>query len=266
MRKKMAAVLGCGPAGLFAAQALDRKGWKVTIFSKRRRSEMYGAQYLHRPIPGLTDKSDFTLVEYALHGTIDGYRQKVYGGGNIEVSPQKFLGWHRAWDIRSSYLNAWNYFFPAIEDVNVTAAWIDDVQLHREFRLVVSSIPAPSLCMGTQHTFGATNVWAIGDAPERGIFCPINHIPDNTVICSGDDSSAWYRASNVFGYRTAEWPYELNLPFSNVATVVKPIVTNCDCFKAKPYNFVRVGRYGRWEKGELSHHAFERIDLLIGDK
>jgi len=51
-------ILGCGPAGLFAAQAAAEMGCSAVIISKLRRSEMYGAQYLHSEIPGLTDGSN----------------------------------------------------------------------------------------------------------------------------------------------------------------------------------------------------------------
>jgi len=87
-RGKRAAVLGCGPAGIFAAQAFTEAGWRVKLFSKKRRSEMFGAQYLHSPIPGLSDPDAFSLVEYVLQGSADDYRSKVYGPkSRVEVSP-----------------------------------------------------------------------------------------------------------------------------------------------------------------------------------
>lgn len=252
-----AAVLGCGPAGIFAAQALGLAGWDVRIFSKKRRSEMFGAQYLHAPIPLLTDEArDFTLLEYVLQGTIDGYRQKVYGGMDVPVSPERFLGSHRAWDIRGAYYRGWDLWRPKIEDTpDIDGSWI--AENARDFRMIVSSIPAPDLCL-SRHTFGGQNVWAIGDAPERGIFCPITHTPNNTVWCNGEKDVGWYRASNVFGYRTAEWPEDRKPPIKEVASILKPISTNCDCHE-KRRNFLRVGRFGRWSKDELSHQAFARV-------
>jgi hypothetical protein len=102
-------------------------------------------------------------------------------------------------------------------------------------------------------------------------------LPDNTVICNGEIFPSWYRASNVFGHQYAEWSTETKSPSGNVMrrppiplrSVVKPLETNCDCWIQYPEEkedgwtkFVRLGRYGKWHKKELTHHAFEEaMDL-----
>jgi hypothetical protein len=266
-RGKRAAVLGCGPAGVFAAQGLVNAGWRVQMFSKKRRSEMFGAQYLHAPIPGLSNPDAFSLIEYVLQGSVDGYRAKVYGPkSQVEVSPSVLAGSHRAWDIRAAYYLGFDAFLPTIEEATIDPAWMLESGLERDFDLIVSSIPAPGMCYRPgEHYFTAQTVWAIGDAPERGIFCPIR-VPDNTVFCNGEKEPSWYRASNVFGYKTAEWPVENKPPVKDVAEVTKPIGTNCNCFAyddmGAPIRVMRVGRYGRWDKSELSHRAYERMQTL----
>src|SRR4051794_14558085 len=101
------AVLGCGPAGLMAAHAAKVCGADVDIFSRKRKSELFGCQYLHAPIPGMTDVAPVT-VRYMLNGDIEGYRRKVYGDTwDGEVSPEDLLGNHDAWDIRRTYDNLW---------------------------------------------------------------------------------------------------------------------------------------------------------------
>jgi hypothetical protein len=248
--KKRALVLGCGPAGLFAAHALLQEGYSVEIRSKKRRSEMFGAQYLHREIPGL--KADHTVVDYQLRGDIDGYRRKVYGDAEVVVSPESLIGQHEAWDIRAAYWDAWDRYQDLITPYALTPASLMDLRLH-DFKLVISSVPAPVLCHELDvHRFVAQSIWAIGDAPERGVFCPIPS-PPNTVICDGTDTSGYYRISNVFGYKTAEWPDARKPPLDNIAEVHKPIRNNCNCWP----DIKRVGRYGAWRKGVLSHHAYE---------
>jgi hypothetical protein len=275
-RSKRAAVLGCGPAGLFATHALIEKGWGVTIYSKRRKSEMFGAQYLHAPIPGLSD-GEPRLVNYQLNGTVQEYREKVYGVNPVWTSVEALGHEHAAWDIREAYDNAWSRYAPLICDQEVTPQFLglsviqtrqpisemEPISLDlRQFDVVVNSIPLDSLCYQRDaHQFHSASVWAMGDAPERGISAPVFLAPF-TVQCDGTRDRGWYRAANVYGYKTVEWPGSSRPPLPGVAQVIKPIDTTCDCYHNMPYRFVRVGRYGRWMKGVLSHQAYEQMGEL----
>lgn len=270
--RKRAAILGCGPAGLFAAHGLIERGWTVTIFSKRRRSEMFGAQYLHAPIAGLTDGIEPVTVHYRLRGTIEGYREKVYGPNPVATSVATLKEWHAAWDIRSAYYRAYQMYEGLIVEQRVSPEflgierWDPNMSPLRErniidgrmFDLVLNSIPADILCYQKEiHRFESTRVWAIGDAPERGTFAPSVVPEDNTVICDGTRDTGWYRASKVFGYTTVEWPGSRKPPLPLVAEVVKPTFTNCNCYASGlPYRYESIGRYGVWQKGVLSHHAY----------
>lgn len=256
-----AVVLGCGPAGLFAAHALTENGYRVTIHSKLRRSEMYGAQYLHHPIPGLTDDQEPVTVRYQLEGTAEDYRAKVYGNGaNVPTSVETLEEEHEAWDIRAAYYKAWSLYANLILHRDVTPLSLQDTIRHAGRRtVIVSSIPLRSLCFRPEdHVFSSQQIWAIGDAPERGVFVPFL-APHNTVVCNGLRDTGWYRMSNVFGYRTVEWPGGKKPPIKNVAPVEKPIATNCDCFHPRVY---RVGRYGTWTKGVLAHEAYVAAGAL----
>jgi hypothetical protein len=106
------------------------------------------------------------------------------------------------------------------------------------------------------HRFESETVWAVGDAPERGIFCPVT-VPSWTVQCNGEENPRWYRASNVFGYKTCEWPGEKAPPVQDIAKVEKPISTTCDCWLDG--NYLRLGRFGTWTKGVLSHEGYYQI-------
>ena len=257
-RPPLVCILGSGPAGLFAAQAVYDMGGVVQIYSRGERSPLYGAQYLHAPIPGLSLPTvGKETISYILKGTVDGYRRKVYGdGAEIQVSPETLDASHDAWDIRSAYNVAWERFGGLIRPVEITpqalAGTIGGAEM---FDLVVWSIPLMTLCIG-QHGFLAKSIWAQGDAPELDRYCSVTVEPW-TVVCNGEDAPSWYRASNVFGHRTVEWAGRAKPPVEGIARVNKPIDNRCDCWmEIGGAPVLRVGRFGTWTKGELSHQAY----------
>lgn len=254
-KRKRALVLGCGPAGLFAAHALNLKAWDFKVYSKVvRQSEMFGAQYLHQGIPGLSESEPRTLG-YSLRGTASEYRAKVYGPESVpSVSPTELVGLQPAYDIREAYGRAWDFYEGCITGIGeINAEVLMGLALDYRPDRIFSSIPAPALCRST-HGFQSRMIYAIGDAPERGVECPVT-VPEMSVVCNGEEHPRWYRASNVFGYRTAEWPAGPKPPVKGVAEVRKPIRTDCVCFMDIK-GFTRVGRYGRWQKGVLAHTAY----------
>lgn len=256
---RRAIVLGCGPAGMFATHALALGGYEIRVLSKKRRSEMFGAQYLHKPIPGLAAAVDPVEVQYILRGTEEDYARKVYGNAPVPfVSPGKLNATHLAWDIRAAYAKAFSQYLDLIIDMPD----IDGEDLSRiiedekgNHTLIVSTIPAPAICIKPSHFFRAQPVWAIGDAPERGIFAP-RFVEQATIICNGEENPSWYRSANVFGYCTTEWPEATRPPIPSISQVHKPIDTNCDCWAGR---VVKLGRYGKWDKSQYSHEAFYRM-------
>ena len=237
-----------------AAEAAHSLGHDVRILSKKRKSEMFGAQYLHQPIPGMTN-GDPIEVSYRLTGSISGYRQKVYGPDySGPVSPDEYGTEtnHLAWDIRQTYGALWQKFGFFVEHVDFKTYPVAEAIKDTDPEFVISSIPAPLLCQHRdEHSFMDQIVYSIGDAPERGIFCPID-CRKSTVLCNGLDEVSWYRVANVFGHSTAEWPASRRPPYEGVAEVRKPLKTTCNCLP----NVMRVGRYGKWSKGVLSHTAY----------
>jgi hypothetical protein len=229
----------------------------LDIFSKKKRSPLYGAQYLHRPIPFVTDEDSIT-VTYTLRGSSDDYRRKVYGRmWTGTVSPEDLIGEHTAWDIRTTYKRLWDAYAPAVKDSTIEPASIGP--LLEAYDLVINSIPRPQLCT-REHHFGATVITAAGDAPELGI--RLSNLgyrcPENMVVCNGEEAPQWYRMSNVFGHMTIEWPDD-DVPVKSASRVRKPTDTNCDCWPA----VMHVGRYGSWSKGVLSHTAyFDTLDAV----
>ena len=264
---KTVLVLGCGPAGLFAAHAAKMAGFAPLIVSRKRKSEMYGAQYLHKPIPELSEKPPFD-VEYVMQGDAAVYREKVYGKGwRGIVSPDEYAGEpHKGWDIREAYQNAWDLYHHGIQHIpfetsTQIAAFLEGMRM-KGTNHIVSTIPAHMLCIDQSHGFSSQPVWAIGDAPERGIFSPITS-DVNTVVCSGSWEDSWYRKSNIMGYNSVEWPENKKVPIEGVSKIVKPLSTNCKCQQ----DVHRLGRYGSWTKGVLSHDAFYQTFIgLAPDK
>lgn len=255
-----ALILGCGPAGLMAAQGVldgcmqEDDDADVHIVSRRRPSDLYGAQYLHRPIPGISVSS--CEINYTLRGDTDGYKEKVYGPKYIgNVSPEDLLGTHMAWDIRATYRRLWSYWEDDIIDDEISPAalrTILDRTTEASWDLIINSIPRTALCHDESHQFGYTTIWAAGDAPDRGIRIPYT-CPEGMVVCNGEDNPSWYRMSRVFGHTTVEWPGDIGLvPIQTAAQVQKPTSTNCTCWP----QIKHVGRYGTWRKGVLSHEAY----------
>lgn len=261
-RTLTAVVLGCGPAGLLAAHGIAngarQKGMdsQVRIYSAKRKSPLFGCQYLHRSIPGLDLRCQ--RVKYELTGRKDVYRRKVYGENeDVLVSVETLMRDHFAWDIRQAYDQLWRTYEPAIEDYYLSpGSWrILRARLEGEgVDLVVSTIPAPVLCEEKPTCkFESEQIWAQGDAPELGRWAltPVE-LTDGRVVCSGMERDPWYRVSRVFGHHTVEWPENVAAP-RGASKVTKPIKTTCKCHPT----LHRSGRYATWKKGVLAHASYE---------
>jgi hypothetical protein len=270
------AILGAGPSGLAAAHAVRNNGAEVSIYSKGQlprfgdkgqsqfgtptKSQLFGAQYLHEPIPGIDCGKPVDICVQFI-GTADGYRQKVYGEEyRGPVSPNNFHSDHRAWDIRKAYDNLWDAYEESIYSATINLENIEEVvrDLRKSHNIIISTIPRRDLCLNPEHEFKSQKVYAIGDAPALGVRNPI-HCEPNTLVYNGSPSYGWYRKSNMFGHSTAEWPAHKDSakpPVRGVAIVEKPISTNCDCWPSLRY----LGRYGAWKKGILVHHVYRAAE------
>lgn len=260
-------ILGCGPAGLLAAHAVEQLGGRPHIISRKVPSQFRGAQYLHEAIPGLTDEPH-SVIRTFRSGTREGYAQKVYGDPAAPCSWGDQVPERDAWDLRRVYAELWDRYQRRIHDSRIT--W-DDLHAYNDrfgdggdWSLVLSTLPALDSCYQRQercgeHRFDWEAMYTIDWAPPE--------VVDNTVLYSGDPANEWYRASRVFGYASTEFGAngpnggavlygdKWESPTTRVVIPNKGIKvkgTNCDCWP----NVKRIGRFGTWRKGYLVHQAY----------
>lgn len=254
-------VLGAGPAGLLAAEAAAGEGCDVVIVSApgkdgmAQRSALHGCQYLHAPIPGVIGGPGVP-VDYRLEGTADGYREKVYGPDySGSVSPDQYAEEpHLAWDLRAAYGELWRRWWPMVLPRRLDVRTLTTTFEEYSPALVLSTVPAPALCIDMDnHGFSSEQIWATGQREDQASF-PFR-CPEFTVVCNGDPDYGWYRKANVFGRTTVEWPGKRKPAVEGVVLVSKPLKTDCECWLSSGH-YVRIGRYGKWQKGYLAHEAY----------
>lgn len=263
------AIFGSGPSGLIAAHAAHTSGISqrdVEIFSSGDPSSLYGCQYLHKPIPNLSDEDDFVDVSYQMLGSSAMYQKKVYAEQVVSSVSVDYLDKnHKAWDIRAAYGALWEVWRDRIQ-----AGMLDTNQIISDsfikwissYDVVVSTIPRNIWC-NKNHTFSVAEIWAMGDAPELGIKTPFRVSENNSVVCNGLHDVGWYRMSRVFDYNTIEWPGRRKPPIEGVVKVHKPTSTDCECWFGTNVEFM--GRYGEWKKGVLAHDVYERALKLFAN-
>lgn len=261
MKRNRVLILGCGPAGLISAWAALSTGAEVIIVSSKKKSDLFGCQYLHEKLPDLPLRSE--QIDYVVRGTYEQYREKVYGDKPIPVpiSPVLYEGPARAYDIRSAYEMLWNVFGDAIEDAVVKPTEVQKMLTYYDAATNISTIPLPALCQRPDaHYFNQVQSYAMGSSPWQAV--PVE-CPKNTVVCDGTDEVSFYRKANVFEHTTVEWPgHRKKPPLRGVVPFVKPINTTCDCWTGAVIH--RIGRHGRWQKGVLAHTAYkETINAIM---
>jgi hypothetical protein len=254
------AVLGAGPAGLMAAHAVQLAGHTPHIFSRKVRSPIGGAKYLHQAIPGVTAEEPDGQVMYVKLGTPKHYARKVYGDANAHTSWQVFPeGNHMIWSLRDAYRKLCTMYWDQVRENEITAE--DILFLRKDYDVVMSTIPASRLCVAPgKHEFSSQAVFL-----ERRD----EQLMDNTIIYNGRPTESWYRSSCIFGEGWVEYRAGLEPATAGVSVRMgrehvgrqtpkwvrgnKPLHTDCTCHP----DVVRLGRFGRWKKGVLTSDAFE---------
>lgn len=263
------AVLGCGPAGLMAADAAWGEGHEINIFAPAKKSPIAGAQFVHAKTGWYCSTTHDLEVDVIKVGSGEGYAYNVYGDMNAPSSWPKFqTGKLFGWDMKLSYDRLWDRYGELIENETVTAERL--MELLKLYDKVISSIPLPFMCYGN-HDFKHQDVFIVhGEADEvhkkSGDMMYYNGLPDSLGVFPGQMAvgPAWYRFSQLNGYQA--WEYAIHkVSFETlvenkgddqeVASVRKAVSTNCDCWS----DVIRVGRYGCWDKNVLTHHVREQV-------
>lgn len=253
---KRMAVLGCGPAGLLAAYAAHLCHVDCDILSIPDKSVLSGAQYLHMEIPRLTGgpQGEFQILTKKM-GTPNGYAKKVYGSADAPCSFDLIdEGYHPAWSLRDAYETMWNMFRADIEPLRVDAHMVRF--LRRRYDLVICTIPRMLLCEHNHH-FRSQRVYF-----EDGT--KVNGLEGDYVVYNGLIRDKWYRCSSINGVEHTEYSEAITegkWALARWRAGDKPLTTNCDCHPEASNGdlgpMLRVGRYGQWKKGVLTHHAFQ---------
>lgn len=250
---KPIAILGCGPAGLMAAHAVAMSGQDLVILSKPEKSRLGGAQFLHAPIPGITEQQPDRMIMYRKRGDETTYRDKVYGDEYVPFT--SFAGvsdgeTQAAWNLGEAYDRLWEQYGGHVNEQNVSPHWLTE---HiDDFALVFSTVPLPMICKvraGLEAGFHSFRVQEIALTTEPYV----NDIEPDTIVYDGTKDRSWYRASLLFGVHGTEWSCGPP-PVPGIIRDRKPIGTTCTCFLDQ--SVIRLGRRGTWMKGVLTHDAF----------
>lgn len=253
-------VLGCGPAGLFAAQAIEEvTGRMPAIISKKYKSRIYGAQYLHRAIPGLCSPAPDSTIQTIRVGSAGGYAKRVYGDVNRVTSWSKVRSEPQPiWSLRETYERAWAKFSPHILNSLISPRELQEFE--RSFDLVISTVPKWSICMKPrEHYFKSVPIFVTGKATSAFIARGC----ENFVIYNGmDGPETWYRTSRIFTIESTEHVQAAGPTRLYADLGFKVVGNDCDCHP----NVVFAGRMGKWEAGVLTHNAYEDAITAYSDR
>jgi hypothetical protein len=227
--------------------ACVRAGLDPVIYSRKEKSQIYAAMFLHKFIPVICPDEPELNIRIFKRGTREGYAEKVYGDPKHPVSWDKFEpGTIKAWNLSSAYDRLWNLYSHRIMDVQIAPLTI--TMLAQKHDLVFSTIPRPAICY-QGHKFRSQNIW-VKHGPSSGRLGG-----QDMMVYNGSDLGDYYRYSEINGYRSWEYSFE---PKGELAGCIltkgyKPTETNCVCYP----DVVKLGRFGVWEKQILTHHVYE---------
>lgn len=254
------AILGAGPTALMAAYAVERNGHEPVLYSRDpEQAHVNADMFLYRALPDLADQEQFRL-EIHRWGSRGGYAEKVYGERDAKVSWDELpFGTVVAWWLKPTYDLLWERYKGAVQplDVNGYVAQL----LLKQHPLVMSTLPAPAVCVDPTHAFSDKPTWLARYWDE---LADLQRHP-NQMLYNGDVNygSKWFRYTCLNGWRT--WEYAVVPPSSEVTsdTPILPgkkfLSNTCDCHPA----LYRVGRWAQWKRGVLNHHAFEQATSIL---
>lgn len=269
---KAVCILGAGPAGLMAAHAAALTGQPVVILSYTKKSQLGGAQFLHEPIPELTDDEPDVTIRYHRSGSGTQYQAKAYGSlaqpSFVSFDGVKDKMLQPGWNLRKMYDRLWDMYGGQITEREISRETLPGILEDSLFSLVVSTIPLRSLCRRPEETTPGGHRFTKQTIMIRNGVCNGGSEP-NAIWYDGSRHHSWYRASNLFGVMSTEWGIQAahQVPYSMDDGVVvhKPLDTACDCWPVGE-RFIKVGRFGRWQKGTLAHDGFRTTVIALHER
>ncbi len=255
---KTVTILGFGPSGLTAAYAALTKGWKVNIINEQGLTKPTAASagvYILHERMGLPLRQRL-LTYHAFGGGAHDYALKVYGQVRDDVSfpdiPESGLAqgvYDSAQAIDMMYdivMSAFPISFrrKLAGPMPVVEAAVRSIS---ETDLYISTLPlnqfAPELC-------SSMPAWVTtGEAPADETYIMYNAHPQ----------MEWYRASAAFGRFTLEFCQNPNISDARRVTKVAGLR---DQLKV-PKDWLLTGRFGRWEKGYLTHQVYNDVRAFL---
>jgi hypothetical protein len=258
---KKLAVIGSGPAGMFAGWAGIWSGWHVTFHTPawvKAKSSSAGVFFLHHDL-GLPLRSAKVDVRY-FGGEPEDYRRKIYGEADVVSSLEKI--WddddETYWDGAQAIDMVWDIMETARQSGAVEvvdhAANADFVKLAKfTYDAVVNTAPLNALL---DIALPYRDAWVhVGAAP-----------PDESyMLYNAHPGMPWYRAAAAFGRFTLE--YNEKPPEPRTVFPVRKVMPITPAqraeIEAEFEGVLLTGRFGAWDKSKLSHHAFnDTADLL----
>lgn len=250
MKRLDVAVLGAGPAGLFAALAALNNGCRVTIYSKewqRPGPEAAGVFVLHDSMD--LPLESFVVREIAVGGTAADYAKKVYGSETVPTSFRPGNGTAYYYSGKQAIQFAWDIVSISAEYRKKEIAGADLSLLAGQHQLVVSTVPLPILM--------PSRVWPYAEAFVKQSKAPLE---ESFILQHANPSVPFYRCSAVEGTFTMEFPpkYDDDPGLRKVRKVMPHDNAQfLEHIRGALPNVVYTGRFGAWDKGKLSHHAFD---------
>lgn len=281
------AILGCGPAGLIAAQTAREHGASVKVFSKGAvPSYIAGTQYLHSRVPGVNDRQPDGYIKVRKLGTREGYAEKVYGYPEAPVSWDKYEEKeYPAWDMRALYERLWFSWGALVEAITLTPdavrSAIETGSLgSSRFDMFLSTVPLKAICQKKERgSIIEDNPGFFSMEPPHSFIDQKVHIKQyedgkrrtedgsNIITYNGEDTPGWYRSSYIFGCAAYEWSAQIKKPpVEDLVTIHKPLVTNCNCYDITETPFVKFGRYGAWNKDALVHDVVGIVEEIMDER
>lgn len=252
------AILGCGPAGLIAAHAVEKFGGEPTIISSKVKSVIPGSQYLHEPIPGLTSVYPENTVQYVRMGTAQGYAKKVYGDADRYTGWDNYRALYPSWNVVKAYDTLWERYEDCI--INFSLHNTEDIKgIIDTYELIISTIPQQYLCVAEHEFVGVPYLIKPLPLPEvdRG---------HDLVIYNGMFHDHWYRYS-ILGDRCSietTWGQAAEQD-DDWLSGTKAVSNNCDCW-GESGRLVRAGRWAEWKHGVLLHDVYHRVKEVMNGR